>query len=63
MSEVIFMENDTETGVLTTKFDPDSDNIYDLMELFTQFCQSVGYTYVNRIGYESDTGGIYWGRL
>lgn len=63
MAEVIFLENDTETGVLTTKFDPDSDNLFDLMTLFKEFCHSVGYTYVTDIAYRTESGGVYWSRL
>jgi hypothetical protein len=58
MPDIQMIETD---GDVTVSVDcTEVEGIFEMMEAFQRFCHACGYTYVQRIGYEADSGGIYW---
>lgn len=41
----------------------DVDDLYMLADVFTQAAKSMGYTYVNAVGFEKDDGTMVWGDI
>lgn len=60
--QVIATMKPDEDGVSreVSLYQEDINDVYELLDFFTDLCNSIGYTYVDRVGYSNDKGVQTW---